>query len=70
MPTATTPSVKIVKTRERVQKARNRRLFMDDDDYNQTEEQETLRNEERGRDAIDIFLGGELDDEAERQVHI
>ena len=43
---------------------------MDDDDYNQTEEQETLRNEERGRDAIDIFLGGELDDEAERQVHI
>ena len=43
---------------------------MDDDDFDQTEEQETLRNEERGRDAMDIFLGVEIDDEAERQVHI
>lgn len=67
------PSVGIAKTRKRVQQARNRRkLFMDMDehDFEQPEQQETLREVEQGHDAMDIFLADDWDDEEERQVKI
>ena len=66
-------SVGIVKTRKRVQQARNRRkLFMDmdEDDFQQPDQQETLRAVEQERDAMDIFLADGWDDEVERQVKI
>ena len=58
----------ISKTRKRVKQARNRRLFMDEDDFEQSEKQETLREIEDGHDAVDIFLDADFDDGVERQV--
>ena len=41
---------------------------MDEDDFEQSEKQETLREIEDGHDAVDIFLDADFDDGVERQV--
>ena len=62
-------AVRMNKTRERVKQARNRRLFMDEMDF-EDGAQESLREVDGGRDAMDIFLEDGLDDNVERQVNI
>ena len=62
--------VTLAKSRERVKQAINRRLFMDeDDDVEEATLCETLRDDQAGVDAIDIFLGVDLTDSVERQVN-
>ena len=45
-------------------------MDMDEHDFEQPEQQETLREVEQGHDAMDIFLADDWDDEEERQVKI
>ena len=62
--------VTLAKSRERVKQAINRRLFMDeDDDVEEATLCETLRDDQGTEvDAVDIFLGVDLNASVERQV--